>query len=198
MKALHRPDLFCWSHFDETRDIDFHAHAWIRQSGSVLFDPLPMSTHDRDHLARLGAPRWIVVSNSDHVRGATLLAAHFGAEIAGPAGERRDFPVACARWLAHGDELVPGLRTLAFPGSKTPGELAFVLEDTTLITGDLIRGQRGGSLNLLPDAKLVDRSAALAALRELVVAAPRIDAVLVGDGWPVFRDGHARLRECIA
>ena len=29
---------------------------------------------------------------------------------------------------------------LALHGSKTPGELALVLEDTILVTGDLVRG----------------------------------------------------------
>ena len=32
MKALHRPDLFSWSQFDEARNLDFHSVAWIRAS----------------------------------------------------------------------------------------------------------------------------------------------------------------------
>ncbi len=98
------------------------------------------------------------------------------------------------RWLEDGDEIVPGLRTLALEGSKTPGELALFIEPDTLVTGDLIRGHRGGWLNLLPDAKLTDRSRAIASVRRLLEQAG-IQAVLVGDGWPVFRDGHARLED---
>ena len=71
MKALHRPDLFAWTRFDEARDIDFHGYAWIRADGNVLVDPLPMSAHDLAHLERLGGVSTIVVTNSDHVR-ATL------------------------------------------------------------------------------------------------------------------------------
>ena len=56
MKALHRPDLFCWSEFDATRDLDFHGYAWVHADGGVLFDPLPISEHDLAHLARLGPP----------------------------------------------------------------------------------------------------------------------------------------------
>src|SRR6185503_1208369 len=93
---------------------------------------------------------------------------------------------------------VPGLKVVELHGSKTPGELALVLEETTLITGDLIRGQRGGVLNLLPDAKLKDRAQALASVKALLEAHPRIDAVLVGDGWPIFRDGRARLEDLLA
>src|SRR5260221_300593 len=80
------------------------------------------------------------------------------AKILSPAAERETFPVKCDGWLEEGQQIVPGLRALTVDGSKTPGELMLLLEERTLITGDLIRGQRGGSLNLLPDAKLRDKA----------------------------------------
>ena len=92
--------------------------------------------------------------------------------------------------------MVPGLRVVELHGSKTPGELALILEDTTLITGDLIRGHVLGQLNLLPDPKLGDRGAAFESVRKLAALA-KIEAVLVGDGWPLGRDGHARLGELV-
>ena len=197
MKALHRPDLFGWSQFDEARNLDFHGVAWIRPGGNVLVDPMPMSEHDLAHLTALGGAHTIVVTNSDHTRSAKALAARFSAELCGPAAEREGFPFVCARWLADGDEPVAGLKVRTFDGSKTPGELALVLEETTLIAGDLLRGHFAGKLNLLPDAKLRDRAQALASVARLVREHPRLDAVLVGDGWPVFRDGLSRLRELI-
>jgi hypothetical protein len=78
-------------------------------------------------------------------------------------------------------------------GSKTPGELALVLERTTLITGDLVRGHMGGKLNLLPDAKLTDRAQAIASVKRIVDECPEIESVLVGDGWPTFHDGRRAL-----
>lgn len=197
MKSLHRPDLFCWSCFDEDRDVDFNGLAWIRHAGNVLIDPMPMSAHDRAHLDRLGGAAWIVISNSDHTRAAAELAAALGAKLAGPAGEAASFPFACDRWLDDGDELVPGLVALALDGSKTPGELALVLEGRTLITGDLVRAHRGGALMMLPDPKLKDRAAARASVARLA-ALPEVDAVLVGDGWPMFQGGKAALLELAA
>jgi hypothetical protein len=194
MKLLHRADLLCWSRFDEGRDVDFHGYAWIRREGNVLVDPLPMSAHDLAHLERLGGAATIVVTNSDHARDARALADRFGARLVGPSGEREAFPLACAGWLADGDEVVPGLQALALDGSKTAGELALLLEGTTLVCGDLVRGQRGGALNVLPGEKLRDPAAAYASVRRLA-ALPGIEAVLVGDGWPVFRDGARRLAE---
>lgn len=193
MKRLHRPDLFTWSCFDASRNIDFSSVAWIRAGGNVLIDPLPMSDHDRAHLQGLGGAALIIVTNSDHERGAAALAQQWGATLYGPRAERDTFPLRCDQWLGEGDEPVPGLRVLEMQGSKTPGELALVLEQTTLITGDLVRGHVGGALNLLPDTKLADRARALASVRRILDEHPRIDTVLVGDGWPVFHGGAAAL-----
>jgi hypothetical protein len=194
MKRLHRPDLFGWSEFNRDRNIDFHSVLWVRPSGNVAVDPLPLTDHDRDHLTALGPLSWIVITNSDHTRDAAALAARTGASLAGPLGERGTFPLPCERWLSEGDELVPGLCALAVDGSKTAGELALLLEETTLITGDLVRAHEGGRLTILPDAKLGDRARALATVARLA-ALQRVEAVLPGDGWPIFRHGREALLE---
>ncbi|MCI0571076.1 MAG: MBL fold metallo-hydrolase [Myxococcaceae bacterium] len=197
MKRLHRKDLYCWSTFNERLNIDFNSFAWVREGGNVLVDPLPLTPHDEEHLRSLGGAAWVVVTNSNHARAARDVAALFGARLAGPAAEQGRFPLQCERWLRDGEELLPGLRAFEMEGSKTPGELALVLEDTTLITGDLIRAHRAGSLMfLLPEQGLEDATAALASTRRLL-APGRIEAVLVGDGWCVFHDGQRRLAELV-
>ena len=197
MKRLHRDDLFGWSIFDESRNIDFHGVAWVRRDGNVLVDPVPMSEHDEAHLRSIGGVATIILTNSDHVRDAPALAERFGARIVGPGGERTRFPIPCDGWLDQDDVVVPGLVAHVLSGSKTPGEIALTLEGTTLVTGDLIRAHEGGRLCLLPDAKLADPAEARASARRLA-ALPGIEAVLVGDGWPVFRHGAEALRELVA
>ncbi|MCA9610466.1 MAG: MBL fold metallo-hydrolase [Myxococcales bacterium] len=196
MKRAHRPDLYCWSRFDEARDMDFNGYAWTRAGGAILFDPVAMSEHDRAQLG--GGVAWIVVTNSDHMRAARELADAFDAPIAGPAAERDELEdLGVTRWLCDGDELVPGLVALEMQGSKTPGELAFVLEETTVIAGDIVRSHAGGRLDRLPDPKLRDLPAALASIKRLLDRG-RVEAVLVGDGWPAFRDGATLLAELVA
>jgi hypothetical protein len=193
MKSLHRDDLFSWSQFDQTRNVDFNSTVWVREAGNIVIDPMPLSDHDRSHLEALGGAAWVVITNSDHIRSARELADWSGAKLAAPAGERETWPSTCDRWLQDGDELVPGLSVLAMNGSKTPGELALLIEGHTLVTGDLVRAHRGGTLMLLPEAKLADPAQAAASVRRLADI-QTIEAVIVGDGWPVFRDGAARLR----
>ena len=74
---------------------------------------------------------------------------------------------------------------------------ALLIGNHTLITGDLVRAHRGGSLMMLPADKLNDVAAARASVAALAEHSG-LEAVLVGDGWPVFRDGHARLAELVA
>ena len=197
VKRLHRADLWGWSLFDEGRNIDFNSVLWVRPGGNVAVDPLPLTPHDRAHIESLGGVATIVITNSDHVRGTEQLATGTGARVLGPAAERARLLLGCDGYLTDGEEVAAGLRALALDGSKTPGELALVLDGSTLITGDMVRAHRGGGLDLLPDAKLADRGAALASLRRLADL-PGIEAVLVGDGWPVFRDGARALRELLA
>jgi hypothetical protein len=180
MKALHKPNLFCWSVFNEERDLDFHSVFWTSAHGNVAIDPLPLSEHDRRHVEALGGIQDIVITNSDHLRGAAELAAMSGARVWGPRLELARLERLGARGVGDGEQPIAGLEVFELHGSKT------------LVVGDLVRGHRAGRLNLLPDAKLADRKQALGSLRRLTELSSN-EAVLVGDGWPVFHGGRHAL-----
>jgi len=182
--------------FNEERNIDFHGTLWVRESGNVLIDPMPMSEHDRNHLEKLGGAAHLLITNSDHVRDSQNLVESTGARCWGPVAEKGSFPVSCDEWLGEGDQPLPGLRVFAMEGSKTPGELAFLLENTTLITGDLIRAHEGGRLCMLPEAKLQDRNAAITSVKRMA-SLKDIETVLPGDGWPVFSKGAEALKQIV-
>jgi glyoxylase-like metal-dependent hydrolase (beta-lactamase superfamily II) len=198
MKRLHRPDLFTWSSYDETQGVDFNGFVWKREGGNVVVDPVPLAPADERHLAELGGAAWIVITNSSHVRAARELAAATGAQVLGPAGERERFPIHCERWLADGDEPFAGLVVRELHGSKTDGELALVLDETTVVFGDLVRAHRAGALMFLRLEKLRDPGRAVASVRQLRTLHPRIAHVLVGDGWCAFRNGGVLLDELLA
>jgi hypothetical protein len=196
MKLLHKNNLFCWSQFDNERNIDFHSYLWVRSEGNVIFDPLPLTVHDENHLNSLGVVTHIIISNSDHIRDSEKLSKLTGAKICGPSGEKDCFPIQCSEWLEETKGLIEGLDVYCLSGSKTKGELAFVIEGETLITGDLIRAHRGGKLCILPEAKLQDSNKAKESVRRLA-STPGIKAVLPGDGWPVFCNGEYVLSELV-
>jgi len=202
MKSLHRPNLFGWSTFDCSRNIDFNSVVWTTRNANgdranVVIDPLPLSEHDWAHLQTLGGVTTIVVTNSDHVRDAKVLRERTGATLYGPAAERHTFPISCDAWLSNGERLMDGLAVYELSGSKTQGELALLIDGETLVTGDLIRSHAGGRLDILPPAKLKDPSEALRSVRQLL-SIGTLQAVLPGDGWPVFRDAPLLLGELIS
>lgn len=199
MKTLHRPGFYGWSGYDEARDIDFNGLCLVRPEGNVLVDPMPMGSHDVAHLLRLGGAAWVVLTTSDHTRAVRDLVGITGARVAAPAAERGAAAlegIEVERWLDEAHELVAGVRVLALHGSKTPGELALLVDGHTLVCGDLVRSHRAGHLTMLPEAKLAHREAAVASVRRL--AELEVEAVLVGDGTCAWRDGRARLVELVA
>ncbi|PIQ27924.1 MBL fold metallo-hydrolase [bacterium (Candidatus Blackallbacteria) CG17_big_fil_post_rev_8_21_14_2_50_48_46] len=195
MKALHRPEFWGWSEFNPERNLDFHSVLWIRPEGNCAFDPLPMSEHDLNHLKSLGTLRHILISNSDHLRFAIELAEQTGATLWGPASEPNLLPRQMN--LSDGQEPVPGLRVYQLEGSKTPGELAFLIDGHTLITGDLIRSHQAGKLCLLPEAKLKDKQQAQASVRRFLDCSD-LETVLTGDGWPIFGAGRQAIQALVA
>ena len=77
-----------------------------------------------EHVEALGGIQAILITNSDHVRGAAELSATTGARVWGPALELDRLGFLDAH--AAGDSLQPiaGLEVFVLHGSKTPGELA--------------------------------------------------------------------------
>jgi len=196
MKVLHKPNLFCWSQFDEIRNIDFHSYLWVREQGNIVFDPLPLTKHDSEHLQSLGGVSVIIISNSDHIREAESLAKTTGAEIWGPVAEKKSFPIKCSKWLDECSGGCDGLDVYSLSGSKTEGELAFIIDNETLITGDLIRAHVAGELCMLPAVKLKDVEKAKESVKR-IAKLPGIHAILPGDGWPIFRQGEKILSELV-
>jgi glyoxylase-like metal-dependent hydrolase (beta-lactamase superfamily II) len=109
VKLLHRPDLYGWSQFDTSRNIDFNSVLWVRRDGNVVVDPLPLTEHDFDHLEKLGGAEHIILTNSDHIRATRHLRDRTGAKLYAPAAEKDDFPIAADQWLSAGDAPVPGV-----------------------------------------------------------------------------------------
>ena len=167
---------------------------FVNPAGNVLIDPLPLNEHDENHLDSLGGAAHIIITNSDHVRDAAKILLFTGAKSWGPLGEKEKFPLECDGWLQNGDKPTSNIEVFCMEGSKTPGELAILIDETTLVTGDIIRANEGGKLSMLPEEKLQDKELALNSIKRLA-AIKSIEAVIPGDGWPVFKNGHDALTD---
>ena len=153
-----------------------------------------MNELNENHLDGLGGAAHLIITNSDHVRDSERILLFTGAKCWGPFAEKKQFPFNCDDWLKDGDKPVNNLEVFCMEGSKTPGELAILIDNTTLVTGDIIRAHEGGRLCMLPDEKLQNRELAVNSIKR-IAAIKSIEAVITGDGWPIFKNGHDALVE---
>ena len=151
-----------------------------------------MNEHDENHLDSLGGAAHLIITNSDHVRDSERILLFTGAKCWGPFAEKEQFPFYCDDWLKDGDKPVSNIEVFCMEGSKTPGELAILIDNTTLVTGDSIRSHEGVRLCMLPDENLQNRELAVNSIKR-IAAIKSIEAVITGDVWPIFKNGHDAL-----
>ncbi|MCY3737656.1 MAG: cupin domain-containing protein [Gemmatimonadaceae bacterium] len=194
MKQVY-PDMYCWSVFNEDRQIDFNGHLWVREEGNVLFDPVPMIESDLAQLERLGGAAWIVLTNRDHEREAGAFRERTGARVIAPEADAGTLGVSVDRAVGEG-EILPGLRAVPLEHGKSPGEIALYWpEREVILAGDLVVGAPVGRLSLLADEKLDDAPAAALECRKLL--ALEFDAILVGDGHSLVTGAREQLLRCL-
>ena len=196
MKRLMIDGLYSWSVFSEMRQIDFNGHLWVRDEGNIAIDPVAMSDSDREHFEQLGGAKWIVITNRDHEREAAAFQEWTGAEVIVHEADADLVDFKPSRTVSDGETIVPGLKAVHLQHGKSPGEIALYFSHKgTILFGDIVAGEPMGRLSLLADDKLEDAPQAAMQLRK--VLALRFNAVLVGDGHSIFRDGRQELVDCL-
>lgn len=188
-------DMYCWSVFNEDRQIDFNGHLWVREEGNVLFDPVPMIESDLAQLDRLGGAAWIVLTNRDHEREAAAFRERTGARVIAHEADAGSLGVSVDRAVGEG-EILPGLQAVPLEHGKSPGEIALHWpEREAVLASDLVVGAPVGRLSLLADEKLEDAPAAALECRKLL--ALEFDAILVGDGHSLVTGAREQLLRCL-
>jgi uncharacterized cupin superfamily protein len=191
------PNVYAWSHWQPDRKMFFTSHLLVREGGNVVVDPLPLDEHDQAEIAALGGVATILLTNRDHQRDAGGMRKRFGARILSSRTEADLFELAVdgvfecavpaiASSRSHArTQVLPGISAFALEGAKTPGEVAFVLDEhAAAIVGDALLGVPAGALAFLPDSKLADPQALALSLRRLWSL--RLKALLLGDGASLF------------
>ena len=188
MKTTILPKIFYWSRFQPDRGIDFNGFLWCREDGNVLIDPEVLDSSELELLREKGGARWILLTNADHWRASSSLAADLGAHIVAPAAERDRLGERAAEVHAWYEDtgslpgaLTPDIEVIGLHGGKSAVEMAFYLPRLrALMFGDVVRSHAAGRLMLLPDAKLDDKATLIEELKAL--ADLELDAILLGDG----------------
>ncbi|MCG9129653.1 cupin domain-containing protein [Candidatus Poribacteria bacterium] len=196
MKKLILEDIYTWSVFSEIRQIDFNGYLWLRDEGNIVIDPVEISETDLEQIEKLGGAKWIVITNRDHEREAEKFQKCTGADVIIHEDDAELINIIPARTIKDGEEIVPGLRAIHLKYGKSPGEIAlYFSQKNAILFGDIVAGEPMGRLSLLADDKLEDAAKAALELRKIL--AHQFNAVLVGDGHSIFKDGKQELVDCL-
>jgi hypothetical protein len=125
-----------------------------------------------------GRPEYIVLTNKDHVRDARRYSVPLYIHL--NDAQFLDFAVQTFT------DTLPDLTVIHLPHSKSPGECAFLYNDT-LIIGDAIISRKPNVLSFLPLEKFKD----VAMMKEgiLVLKKLKYKHLLLGDGISILENG---------
>jgi glyoxylase-like metal-dependent hydrolase (beta-lactamase superfamily II) len=192
------PGIRTWSVYSTEKGMNFNG--WhVRGAGgeAVVIDPPKPDDEVLQEIARAGRPAAVILTNKHHTRATETMRATFGCPVCVHENERELMEIPVDRTYRDGDVLACGLKVFTVSHSKTPGESALLFDGSVraLIVGDAILGKPPGSLSLLSAPMIRDARRAIDGLRRL--AAVDFEALLLGDGEPILRDGRAALLQFI-
>lgn len=174
------------------RGVSFNGTFLVAGEERIVVDPPPLNDWEHEHLADLGAPTHVVVTNANHLRAAPALRDRYGAKLLVPAADGDRIQVDADGTFADGDAIGP-LTVVGLADQKTPGESGLHWgERKLLVLGDALIGTPRGGLSLLPAAKYADVVRAREGLRRLTEL--EVDALVLGDGDPILSGGGTALR----
>jgi glyoxylase-like metal-dependent hydrolase (beta-lactamase superfamily II) len=190
VQPLALPGFSSWSRWQSDRRLFFSSFLLARPEGNVAFDPLPLDEADALEIETLGGVATILLTNRDHERGAAAMRERFGARVLAGRREAASFSLPVDGTFER--EALPGIVAVELRGAKTPGEVAFLLEERGVaVVGDAMIGTPAGALSFLPDEKLADPVALALSLRHLW--SPDIRTLLLGDGASLFGGAYEAL-----
>jgi len=190
------PHIFVWQHYDPDVKADLFSTALQADTGIYFIDPIPLTPAELvdPHLSR--SPAGIFVTNVNHLRASTALAAAFSIPIY--ANEELsgtpNFPM--AHWVGDGESFSPGLTAISIPGGPA-GETAVYHRDNggTIVIGDAIINFEPYGFSLPPAKYCLNFKRMQKSLRKLLDY--RFQRVLFAHGTPIVSDGFLRLERLL-
>ena len=184
-------DVYTWSVYSQEKGYNFNGWFILKQNplfGNVVIDPPQPSDEDLAQMRSMGGVGQIIITNKDHVRWSKELKKEFNPLTMMPSPDAGSVEIEVDSTFDDGDALAGFLKAVHVPDNKSPGETAlFWQQRKILIIGDALIGKPPGDVSLLPQEKYADITLAREGIG--VLAGLDFDALLLGDGEPIPREG---------
>ena len=192
-------DVYTWSVYSREKGYNFNGWFIPKQNplfGNVVIDPPQPSDEDLAQMKSMGGVGEIIITNKDHVRWSKELKNEFNALTKMPSLDADSVEIEVDSTFDDGNALAGFLKAVHIPDNKSPGETALYWQQRKiLIIGDALIGKPPGDVSLLPQEKYADIMLARKGIA--VLAGLDFDALLLGDGEPIPREGKTPVERFI-
>lgn len=189
--------VYCWSDWQEARQLYFNGYLVRTPQGTVLIDPPVCDEYLQVAFEVFGAVEGIILTNADHERASAEIAEALHVPIWVHEADAPLLKRPAEKTFKPGDVLFDYFQVVGVPHQKTAGETALWCEaEATLFVGDAFIAPTLNLLSLLAPEKYADVSLAKTSLiQSFSPFSPIVSAILVGDGEPILRNAPQVLGE---
>jgi glyoxylase-like metal-dependent hydrolase (beta-lactamase superfamily II) len=186
--------IFGWSRYEPAAKVD--CHSTVIQEGKflILIDPLEISPGESATLLEVGDPAAILLTNSNHERGAVVLKKRLNVPVGATAeafGELSFMP----DFVLNDVPRIHGLEPILLPGGAL-GEVSFFHARTkSLILGDAIHHLDKAGPAILPGKYCTDEALLKMSLARLLTVP--FENVFFAHGSPILKNAKAKLEKLL-
>ncbi|MGI8955855.1 MAG: hypothetical protein ACR2II_02930 [Chthoniobacterales bacterium] len=190
------PFLSIWQAYDPAVKSDLYATAVKTGAGLFLVDPIPLEPSALDELTRQDTVAGILLTNSNHLRAAENFSSRLRAPVFCAPVVAAKFAAGCARQISDGENVGPGISTIAIEGAA-PGETAFHFADDggTMVVGDALINFEPYGFTFLPAKYCTDQKEMRRSLQRLLDWP--FERLLFAHGMPILASARERLERLL-
>jgi glyoxylase-like metal-dependent hydrolase (beta-lactamase superfamily II) len=189
-------DFAIWHAYDSEVKAELYSTCLITDAGTYLVDPIPLEHTTLDEMIGSNAAAGIILTNSNHHRGATQFAQQLSVPIFGHPDTFPNGQDSHLQFVAAGDEICDGLRVIRIEGGPL-GEIVlhYARDAGTLIVGDALINFEPYGFTFLPTKYCSNQKQMRRSLAKLLDY--NVERILFAHGAPILSAAGNRLRSLL-
>jgi len=190
------PGLFIWHAYDPKVKAELFSTAVISDRGTLIVDPIPVAEMALAELLQDAPLLGIILTNSNHWRGAADLAGKFSAPVFAHPEFIPNVTILPFQSVAHGANILNMVEVIAIEGAA-PAEIALHVpaNDGSLIVGDALINFDPYGFTFLPAKYCSNPKQMRRSLRQLLKH--KSQRMLFAHGTPILSKATARLERLL-
>ncbi len=190
------PNIAIWHAYNPEVKAELYSTSLATSAGTYLVDPILVQREAFDEVMGSGPVAGIVLTNSNHHRGAAQFAQQFSVPIFAHPETFPDGQTGQLTLVTDGDEICDGLRVIGIAGGPL-GEIVlyFAVDGGTLIVGDALINSEPYGFTFLPAKYCSNQKQMRRSLRKLLDY--KAERMFFAHGTPILADASELLQHLL-